>query len=149
MIDIENQIFTNIRNAIKASTDYSDIVLTSDPSYTPAKFPCVFFCQSDSYPTAAKHTSSREDRFETVVFEAYVYSNKTSGAKTECKKILSIIDEEMRIEGFTRTTETPLAPAANTVKAIRFARYRAEASSKTYIDESDGKPRTRNYIFTI
>ncbi len=149
MIDVENQIFTNVRNAIKADPTFADTVITSDPSYVPVKFPAVFFCMTDSYPTANKHTSSREERFETVVFEAYVYSNKTSGSKAECKKLMSIINQTMQITGFSQTTETPLTPAANTVKAIRFSRYRAEASSDTYTIEEDGKKYTRNYIYTI
>jgi hypothetical protein len=144
MIDVENQIITNVIEAF-TGTKYEDIYISSDPARTPNTFPCVYIAQTDSYETRNTRPASREQLFETVVFECYVYSNKTSGAKMECKNVMTIIDESMRIQGFTRSTETPLMPSVDTVKAIRFSRYTANASTVKYTDSDTNKQRNMIY----
>lgn len=143
MIDVENQVITNVTEAF-TGTQYADIYISSDPARTPNTFPCVYIAQADSYEDMRNRPASREQLFETVVFECYVYSNKTTGAKAECKKVMSVIDEAMRIQGFTLSTETPLMPNVDTVKAIRFSRYRANASTVKYTDNN----KQRNIIYS-
>lgn len=144
MIDVENQVITFVTEAFEG-TNYEDIYLSSDPARTPNTFPCVYLAQSDAYEPASSRPASREQLFETVVFECYVYSNKTSGAKAECKKVMEIVDEAMRIHGFTLMTETPLMPNVDTVKAIRFSRYRANVSTVKYTDAE----KQRNIVYSI
>lgn len=146
MIDVENQVITYVTEAFNG-TKYEDIYLSSDPTRTPNTFPCVYIAQADSYEEQRTRTSSREQLFETVVFECYVYSNKTSGAKAECKGVMAVIDEAMRQQGFILSTETPLVPSIDTVKAIRFSRYRANVSTVKYTDTDTNKQ--RNMIYSI
>jgi len=143
MIDVENQVITFVTEAF-AGTTYEDIYLSSDPARTPNTFPCVYLAQSDAYEPSSR-PATREQLFETVVFECYVYSNKTTGAKAECKKVMEIVDEAMRIHNFTLMTETPLMPNVDTVKAIRFSRYRANVSTVKYTDAD----KQRNIIYSI
>lgn len=144
MIDVENQVITYITEAF-AGTDYEDIYISSDPARTPNSFPCVYLAQSDSYEETGTRPATRQQLFETVVFEVYVYSNKTTGSKAQCKAVMKIIDNAMRIQGFTQSTETPLTPTVDTVKAIRFSRYKAKVSAVKYTDTDTNKERYMIY----
>ena len=144
-MDIENEIITVVMKSFKENKDFKDIPIISDSDITPTTFPCIYFYQADSYDSSDKHTASREEKGNIVLFEAFVYSNTANKAKSECKNIFKVLNDVMRIEGFHKMTETPLTPQANTVKAIRFARYKAEASADTYMD---GKQK-RHYIYYV
>lgn len=143
MIDVENQIITDVINGF-TGTDYANIKIASDPPQK-AVFPYVLFYQSDAYPTRGTHIASREDTFETVVFTADIYSNKANNAKTECKKIQSIIDDTMQGLGFSRFSSSPIFKMPELAKARRLVRYRANVSKQTYTDGN----RTRNIIYNI
>ena len=106
MNDIENIIINRIDKAL-ADGGYSNI-LGSTYQDLPASFPWVFFEMSDSYENSTYHKSSRENNYDTVVFEADIYSNRKSGSKGECKDILHLIDAEMTSLGFERTTAQPM-----------------------------------------
>lgn len=131
MTDIENIIIQRIDTAL-STAGYKDI-LGSNYQDVPASFPWVFFEQSDSYESVNQHSSSRDTNFETVVFEADIYSNKPSGAKGECKKIEQIIDAEMVSLGFSRMAAQPLRPTSTMYTARLFARYRAVVDKNKYI----------------
>ena len=131
MTDIENIIINRIDNALETA-GYKDI-LGSTYQDVPASFPWVFFEQADSYEHTLEHNSSRTNNHDTVVFEADIYSNKTSGAKGECKAILKVIDDEMASLGFSRTTAQPLRPTSDSYKARLFVRYRGVVDSNKYI----------------
>ena len=131
MTDIENIIINRIDNVL-ANGGYSNI-LGSSYQDLPASFPWVFFEMSDSYENSTYHKSSRQNNYDTVVFEADIYSNKKSGSKAECKKILQIIDAEMASLGFERTTAQPMRPTSEMYTARLFARYRGTVDTNTYI----------------
>ena len=131
MTDIENIIINRIDTALETA-GYKDI-LGSTYEDVPASFPWVFFEQSDCYEHLNQHNSSRANNFETVVFEADIYSNKNNGAKAECKAIEQIIDAEMVSLGFARTTAQPMKPTSEMYKARLFARYRGVVDSNKYI----------------
>ena len=141
MVDIENQIFTDVKNGF-TGTDYANIKIFSDPPEKPS-FPCVLFYQSDAKPVT--HFASRATTMEQVTFTADIYSNKANGAKTECKEIATILDNTMRILGFTRISSSPSFSMPDMAKARRVLKYRANADTMTY---SDGT-RTRNFIHTL
>lgn len=123
MIDIENQIYSPIRNALV--TAYDGIFVTSEPTATSAKFPAVSIVQEDNYMSVSKLDNSGRERFATVMFQVDVYSNKTSGRKSQCKEIMNVIDEMLFALNFTRLSLTPI-PMANEGYYRLSARYRAE-----------------------
>lgn len=131
MTDIENIIINRIDKVLEAG-GYKDI-LGSSYQDMPARFPWVFFEQTDSYESSQYHKSSRENNYDTVVFEADIYSNANKGSKAECKEILGIIDAEMTSLGFERTTAQPMRPTSEMYKARLLARYRGIVDSNTYI----------------
>ena len=131
MTDIENIIINRIDNALTVA-GYKNI-LGSTYQDVPASFPWVFFEQSDSYESTNQHNSSRANNFDTIVFEADIYSTKNDGAKGECKAIMNVIDAEMTSLGFSRTMAQPMRPTSDMYNARLIARYRGVVDSNKYI----------------
>lgn len=127
MLDKENEIYTRVYNKVIAEFPNADM----DSSYQPypSSFPHVTLYQSDSYTPSERTDSSLMPKFAVVSFEVNVYSNKKNGRKQECKKIMSIIDDEMHRMNFTRIVLTPI-PDMNDASIYRLtARYTGEISN--------------------
>lgn len=131
MTDIENIIINRIDNVL-SQAGYKDI-LGSTYQDLPAAFPWVFFEQIDTYENPTYHKSSRTNNYDTVTFEADIYSNKKTKSKEECKKILALIDDEMVSLGFERIAAQPMRPTSEMYKARIVARYRGTVDSNKYI----------------
>ena len=123
MIDIESQIYSPIRTALVNA--YDGIFVTSEPTATSAKFPAVSIVQQDNYMSINKLDNSGAERFATIMFQVDVYSNKTSGKKSQCKEIMNVVDNMLFALNFTRLSLTPI-PMANDGYYRLSARYRAE-----------------------
>ena len=63
------------------------------------------------------------------MYEANVYSNKTSGKKSECKEIIALIDAEMLAMGFVRTTLTAVPNEYDSTIYRMVGRYTATVSA--------------------
>lgn len=93
MKDIENLVYTNIVTALSAASVNAETssVYIDDP----ASFPYVYFAEiTRRVDTAYMSTSGIDEAFN-LTFECAVYSDKTPGAKQECKEIMRIVDEAM------------------------------------------------------
>ena len=125
MIDFENKIFTDIYNVVTAS--YPDAYVTAEEENTEPSFPAVYISVSDSYQTFEFINSSREENFRDLVVDINVYSNLVTGRKTQAKKIMSLINDEMLAMGFTGSSMNVLNLTNPENKLITrlFARYRA------------------------
>ena len=128
MIDIENTIYSPIRTALV--NQFEGIFVTSEPTATTAKFPAVSIVQQDNYMSINKLDNSGRERYATVMFQVDVYSNKASGKKSQCKEIMSFIDDMMFALNFTRLSLTPI-PMENLGYYRLSARYRAETDGDT------------------
>ena len=106
MIDIENDVFNYI--ATKVRKAYPNIYLSGDLNLNPAQFPCVYIEQADNFSLTTSRDSSSNENHVSTMFEANVYSNKQVGRKSECKAIMSIVDEAFSELGFTRQALLPL-----------------------------------------
>lgn len=136
MIDIENEIVNSINNAVQAYATDNEVIIDvkSDRSVAPKTFPCVYIFEYDSYNSVGKQYATRRNTFDTLVYEADVYTDSVTGRKSEAKEILAVIDDRMRILGFTRTTkkDIDLTNDSQPVKRL-LARYQAEVDTKGYI----------------
>ena len=101
MIDIESQVFARIATRLRESFD--GIYVTGEYVKTPSSFPAVSLVEMDNIPLTRTQTSDSVENHAVLMYELNVYSNKTAGKKTECKKIAAMVDEEMAAMGFTRT----------------------------------------------
>ena len=100
MIDFENEVYTEVRNAVKA--EYPDILFTGNSANAPSKFPAVAFrCTSNVVYNKSRDTDSNENHCA-VTFQTDVFSTKKDTPISECKKIMSIVDNKLLELGFSR-----------------------------------------------
>ena len=78
-------------------------------------------------------TSKNAENHANIVYEINVYSNKTTGKKTECKSIFKDIDREMTELGFTRIMRSPVPNMEDLTIYRMVGRYRAVISKKERI----------------
>lgn len=122
MIDVENALYTDVRNVI------NDICKSGTTEVnTPSSFPYVSLVQKDN-PTYEKTvTSGNNENHVKPMIQVDVYSDKS---KSECKSICSTVDDVMRSDGFSRTMG--YEPIVNGPNYWRFtARYTGVVSKNS------------------
>lgn len=123
MIDIESLLFTPIAQAVR---EQFNAYVTGEYVKSPSKFPHVSIVESDNYITLSHRDTGVSEKYSTIMYEVNVYSNKTSGKKSECRAILSLIDSMMYERNFTRIAMTPVPNMEDATIYRLTARYRAE-----------------------
>lgn len=131
MIDIENEIFSIVSNVVR--NIYPKIYMTGEYVKSPPSFPCVSLIETDNQIYRNTRDTSNIENHAQVLYEVNVYSNKTSGKKTECKAIMSTIDDTMAALGFTRTLMNPVPNELDATVYRLTARYRAVVSKDEII----------------
>lgn len=124
MIDIESQVFTPIAQEIRSQ--FPGSFVTGEYVKAPSKFPHVSIVESDNYMSLNRRDTSDTERYSTVMYEVNVYSNKSTGKKTECRQIMGLIDHMMYARNFTRLSMTPVPNLEDATIYRITARYRAE-----------------------
>ena len=123
MIDIENDIFNDIADAIRSS--FPNAHVTGEYVKAPPYFPSVSIVEVDNIVYRRTQTGEKTENHAQVLYEVNVYSNKTSGKKTECRNIIGLIDDMFSSLGFTRTVMNTV-PNLNDATVYRMvARYQA------------------------
>lgn len=126
MIDCESFIFFRVATAFTAA--YPTGSRYGEPVDTPAKFPCLTLVEIDNATYEKSLDAQPAEHHATVTYEANAYSNRTSGAKQECKAIMALVDVEMQKMGFTRLL-------CNQVKNMDSKIYRMTARYRGVISE--------------
>lgn len=130
MIDIENEVFTRIKKHVTAEIEGAHVKSTVENVVS--HFPCVFVYESDNYALTDTATTGTSENHAVVTFTVEVYSNKSNTKKTECKKILSIVDRSFDGIGFVRIACNPVPNQFDGSIARYIARYRGTvAKNKT------------------
>lgn len=106
MIDIENEIFTAL--ATKLRSEFSTIYVTGEYVPAPPTFPAVSIIEIENDVFRRSADSGNLENHNVITYEVNVYSNKTTGKKSECKKVIKIIDTEFLRLGFTRHMLNPV-----------------------------------------
>lgn len=130
MIDIENAVYTKVYNALKA--EFPTLAVTGDPVAAPSEFPCASIYEADNYSYAKTQDSSSNENHAGILYEVYVFSNKKSGHKTECKNIFKVADDVLLGLGFTRKSRTPINDIGGGVYCL-IGRYTAVVSEEKII----------------
>lgn len=130
MIDIENEIFTKIVTELRSQ--FPDINVYGEDVRTPSSFPCVSIVEADNYALTNTRDSGSNENHAVLMYEVNVYSNRTSGKKSECKAILAIIDCLLVGMGFTRTMKNPVTMDDATIYRM-ISRYTAIVSKNQTI----------------
>jgi hypothetical protein len=127
MIDIENQVFDRVAKRVREQ--FPDIFMVGEYVMSPPSFPAGSLVEMDNSTRETTIDSGSNENHANVMYEANVYSNKTTGKKSECKAILALIDEEMTAMGFVRSTLTPVPNEYDSTIYRMVARYRAAVST--------------------
>lgn len=131
MIDIENEVFGNVSEKLRAK--YQGIYISGEYVKSPPSFPSVSLIEMDNEIYRSTRTNESVENHVQVMYEINVYSNKTKGKKTEAKSIISIIDSEFERLGFTRIMYTPIPNELDATIYRIVARYRAVVSKDKVI----------------
>lgn len=118
---------------IYALVVYPKIYMTGEYVKSPPSFPCVSLIETDNQVYRNTRDSGCIENHAQVLYEVNVYSNKTSGKKTECKAIIALIDSKMEALGFTRTLMNPVPNEEDATVYRMVARYRAIVSKNKTI----------------
>ena len=127
MIDTENQVFNRVATRVRGQ--FPDIFMVGEYVSSPPSFPAVSLMEMDNSILESTVDSGSNENHASVMYEVNVFSNKTTGKKTECKAILALIDTEMTDMGFVRSTLTPVPNEYDSTIYRMVGRYRAAVSS--------------------
>ncbi len=118
--EIENLVLDRMARRLKE--DFAGIKVVSDLPQSFADFPAVSFMQTNKVVYQPAITDEVENAVN-LTFEARVYSNKVRGKKTEAKKIMAVVDEEMTGMNFVCTMNSPVTNLADEKIYQIIARY--------------------------
>lgn len=131
MIDIENEVFNAVATEVR--TKYPGIYIVGEYVKTPPKFPCVSLVEMDNQSYQVTEDSGSSENHAVLMYEVNVYSNKTTGKKSECKAIAALIDEQMLALGFARTMLQPIPNLDDATIYRMVSRYSATVSKNKVI----------------
>ena len=106
MINIEKEVFDRIAMAVR--NEYPGAYVVGEYVKSPSQFPCVSIVEIDNVAYDRTQSSGSLENHADVTYEVNIYSNKTSGKKSECKAIAALIDNELATLGFSRTMLQPI-----------------------------------------
>ena len=131
MINVENEIFNIVATAVR--TAYPGAFVVGEYVKSPSRFPCVSIIEIDNTAYDNTQTSGCLENHADVTYEINIYSNKTSGKKSECKEIASLLDNEFATLGFSRTMLQPIPNMDDATIYRMTGRYRGVVSKDNYI----------------
>ena len=121
MIDKENEVYTRVRERVLQ--EFPEATMDSSYQPVPSGFPHITLYQGDASVPQSLLDTSTHPKFESLMFDVQVYSNKTNRKKQECKQIMEIIDTALSEMNMRRTILTPV-PNLNDASIYRLtARY--------------------------
>ena len=128
MIDIENEVFDRVAKRVREQ--FPNIFMVGEYVKSPPSFPAVSLMEMDNAIREVTIDSGSNENHANVMYEVNVYSNKTTGKKSECKEIITLIDTEMSAMGFVRSTLTPVPNEYDSTIYRMVGRYRAAVSTE-------------------
>lgn len=104
MIDVENEVYTIVATAVRSA--FPGIEISGGDVDEIASFPSLTFGEADQSTPPEAVTSGPAHRLVDVMYEANVYSNLQTGAKSQVKEIMSVVHDTMVDLGFRLQTLT-------------------------------------------
>lgn len=126
MIDFENCIFSTVSDPVRNKYTKATIA-TEDFVEKPATFPAISIVEIDNYVNGNTSDSGSIEKHARVTYEVNVYSNLKNKKRSQCKEIISMIDDEFIKLGFERMSKQPIS-MGNTELYRMVARYQAVIS---------------------
>lgn len=130
MIDKENEIFSRLSAVLKLK--YPKLSITSEYTAVPPSFPHVCIEQVDSKHSKGLQTTNKQTEYIDFTIEVNAYSNKRVGKKSECKGIISVIDDEMFLMNMTRVALIPVPNLEDTRIYRLTGLYKGQADENNF-----------------
>lgn len=111
MIDIEAGLYDELARLVLAR--WPDAFVAGEHVLVPPTFPAVYIEQGFSSELDSARDSSGEENANAVIWTVNVYSNSETDAKRQCREILEVIDERMRVYNFKRLVARPIDNSAD------------------------------------
>lgn len=105
MIDVEVDIYNDLAERIYA--EFPEAFVSSEHVEVPARFPAVSIIETTNVEDEKRIDSSGDENAATLTYTVDVYSNSESNGKTECKRIVGIINDRLRFLNFNRVFSRP------------------------------------------
>ena len=131
MINIESEVFDSIATAVRS--EYPDAYVVGEYVKSPSQFPCVSIVEIENVAYDRTQSSGSLENHADVSYEVNIYSNKTSGKKSECKAIASLVDNEFAALGFSRTMLQPIPNGDDATIYRMTGRYRGVVSKENVV----------------
>ena len=127
MTDFESQIFTFL--AVPLRDKFPGIYIAGEYVKSPPKFPAVFISEAENTLFRRSSGSGNPESHAALRYDVDVYSNKTTGKKSEAKAILAEISDLMQSINFQRIAMTPVPNEADSTIFRYHAKFRAVIGS--------------------
>ena len=121
MIDFEREIFDEMARVVYAT--WPDAYVSGEHVERPASFPCVTIIETVNQVDTSRDDTSGDENAAILSYTVNVYSNSTSGAKEQCRAIMSALDDRFRFYHMTRTFVRPVNNAADPTVYRLVARF--------------------------
>lgn len=106
MIDIENEVFNRVAQALRK--EFTGIQVYGERIAAVSRFPAVILIEDENArPQGTLSLSNDPQLSADLMYTAEIYSNLTSGKKSEAKRIREVVAREMNDMGFNQTYSNP------------------------------------------
>ena len=126
MINVESEIFNIV--AIALRTAYPNVYVVGEYVKSPSQFPSVSIEEISNAAYDKTQSSYSIENHADITYEVNIYSNKSSGKKSECRAIASLIDNEFATLGFSRIMLQPIPNMDDATIYRMTGRYRGVVS---------------------
>lgn len=101
MINIENLVFNTVFDGV--ASVHSTVPVTKGYIEQNAVYPCIVVKETNNVPVENTATDDCAENHTRVTYQIDVYSDKENTARSECRDLLSCVDEIMQGMKFRRT----------------------------------------------
>lgn len=112
MIDIENLVYTNVRNAVKAFN--AGISVSGTYVDVPSSIPHVSIEETDNASVASAISTSDREYAVNLTYTANIYTN-TATAKSDAKAIAEVVSDAFTEMGFARSMKQEMPNIDRTI----------------------------------
>lgn len=112
MIDIENLVYTNVRNVLKGT--WPSISVSSRYSDNPSSIPHVSVEETDSYVRSDAISTSDREYAADLTYTVNIFTN-TATAKQDAKEIAVVVNDAFSELGFARSMKQEMPNIDRTI----------------------------------
>lgn len=149
MIDIENKVFSNVANAVKArfAKDYPGVICYSEYVEAPESFPCISLIEEDNYTLAFMQDESLHEHYAVIRYVVNVFTNNASGKKMLAKKIADVVDFAMQDMKFTRIMRSQMPNVDRTIYRLTMRYEAIVGAGVPGATDKDGYPTVTHQMY--